>query len=115
MTDHTISLEDSATIEVELGDDGDPVLVIEYEGPLINQQVQVIGGTAASVPLDPAIAGLGTTVQTAISALNNKPSVVKLRDLSDVNMGQSLDGGIPIYNAVSQMFNLENQIDGGNF
>lgn len=115
MTEHVLSLEDTATIELELGDDGDPVLVIEYEGPLITQQVQVIGGTAASVPLDPAIAGLGTTVQSAVSALNNKPAVAKLRDLTDVNMGTQPNSGIPIYNSATQIFNLESQLDGGNF
>jgi hypothetical protein len=72
-------------------------------------------GTADVIPLNPAIPELGTTVQSAISALNNKPAVAKLRDLTDVNMGTQPNSGIPIYNSATQIFNLESQLDGGNF
>ena len=82
--------------------------------------------TADLIPLNPAIPGLGGTAQSAIAAnhaailaLQNQPSP-ELKSLPDLSMVGAADGAIITYKAISQDFELRNDlqnilIDGGNF
>jgi hypothetical protein len=89
--------------------------------------------SANLVPLNPALPGLGGTVQTAIAAqqtaiaanhtailaLQGQPPP-ELKSLPDLSMVGATDGAIITYRAASQDFELRNDlqnilIDGGNF
>lgn len=90
-------------------------------------------GTADVIPLNPAIPGLGGTVQSAITAQQaaiaaNHTAILalqslpppELKSLPDLAMGAAQDGAIITYRALSQDFELRNDlqnflIDGGNF
>ena len=84
--------------------------------------------TAELVPLNPSIPGLGGTVQSALVAQNTVIAAqgnaiatlqsappTRLSTLPDVSLGASPDGGILVYGATNQIFELSNLVDGGNF
>jgi hypothetical protein len=82
--------------------------------------------TADRIALKPAIPELGPTVQsaiaanhTAILALGDRPPP-ELKSLPDLSMAGAADGAIITFKAISQEFELRNDlrnivIDGGNF
>jgi hypothetical protein len=90
-------------------------------------------GTADIIPLNPAIPGLGGTVQSAIAAqqaeiVANHSAILalqalpppELKSLPDLSMVGAADGAIVTYKTSSQSFELRNDlqnivIDGGNF
>lgn len=90
-------------------------------------------GTADVIPLNPAIPGLGGTVQSAVTAqqaaiVANHTAILaiqaqpppELKSLPDLLMAGAADGAIITYKTSSQGFELRNDlqnivIDGGNF